>query len=116
MTLQQLENKIREALPHLKDLSKGCIIFDAKGEFDELKDFEIIGSPVMLNDVLLWLSKILEDKWDEINLQIPTSYDKGYFYFKKTFENIATGSPDINLSSPYLSEQSDELIEFLNGL
>jgi hypothetical protein len=182
--MKELEDKIREALPHLKRLSFGCEfkildeyipvtelqgrilictnspkdggvswedisyiykdsfldnrqwffenkrihtknqhIYDLFTEYNYCsfesneEDFiEIIGHPIMLNDVLFYLSKIMGEKYDEVNLQIPTSYDKGYFYFKNTFENTAMGSPDVNVNTPYLSEQSKELIEFLNGL
>lgn len=79
--MKELENKIREALPRLKDFTKGCIVKDILNnweyevidniycpqlysyqystfrtlEFKDLENIDIIGHPIKLNDVLEYI-------------------------------------------------------------
>ncbi len=131
--MEQLEKKIREALPRLKELTKGCLLgYDGENidieiintnknivtyidavNIDKIKDasFEefsqldmsIIGHPIKLNDVLEYI-KIKDTP----------------IYNTTQVDNIAFGVfPKIqywNLSSVYLKDQSNELKQFLNEL
>lgn len=125
--MEKLENKIREALPRLKELTPGCFIaenisgnifkllsynktsetFDyynpVDGMFEEaletLDCFEVIGHPIQLNDVLEYWKK-------KSNTTSATA-------FKNELYKITM---DWNLSSVFLADQSDELKEFLNDL
>ena len=126
--MKELENKIREALPRLQELTKGCIFtdrnnvikyevlgFSSDGKltatyFNKFKiswnynvdkfrvKFEVIGHPIKLNDVLEWLCKT---KNHSCNMQ-----DGNFYIFGHAW----------NLSSVFLADQSNELKEFLNDL
>jgi hypothetical protein len=87
-----LKNKIREQLPHLKEVNKGCIInssyyglaelihYDAEYynylfvdktlqyRSDNERNIEIIGHPIKLNDVLAYINKV-------------NSFEEGIFYY-----------------------------------
>lgn len=130
--MKELENKIREALPRLKELTDGAIVYKPhfnvfsqkydEDVFDEIeykfgKFFEngeeleyfkldsdyIIGHPIKLNDVLEYIK--IKD--------IP-------IYNTTEINTIAFGVfPKIqywDLSSVFLADQSEELKEFLNSL
>lgn len=116
--LTAVENEIRKVIPRLMELREGCKlelpIYNSKNELIEtIKssigqdfhiiseneigyagyyyediDFDVIGHDVMLNDVL---------EWNELErgLTIITMW---------------------NLSTPYLKDQSEELIDFLFNL
>lgn len=129
--MKDLEDKIREALPHLKEVEKGQIfhskyyenitatkiieygkgVYSIYGFCEEglprdnyyPKDLELVGKPIMLNDVLLWLKGIDTDLH---------SINKYGIMHDKEWNMMCRW----NLNSPYLSEQSEELIKFLNGL
>ena len=133
----ELEDKIREALPHLKELTKGCIIYGVDGDFPEFGgkaeivnvsvendytttyildcytidrgcynkffttkkcwdtyNIEIIGKDIMLNDVLNYLT-IFEDDAEEYFDEVLCEWD---------------------LTSPYLKDQSEALVKYLNEL
>lgn len=126
--MKELENKIREALPTLQGLTKGCIFTDKNRiiEYEVLgfsKDgkitatyfnkfkiswnynvdkfrtrFDIIGHPIKLNDVLEWLC---------LTKNYSCNMQNGNFYIF----GIAW-----DLSSVFLADQSDELKEFLNNI
>lgn len=135
--MKELENKIRESLPHLQKIEKSQI-FHSKyygnitatkitewgkgvcsiyGFCEEglprdnyyPKDLELVGKPIMLNDVLLWHSLNGRDKYSHFEVS------KGEAYFS-IYDGEETESIIWNLNSPYLSEQSEELIKFLNEL
>lgn len=126
MQLQQLEAKIRQALPRLKELSDGCyfrtelgsefkIVYRneslcsciQKDKFDSvtfLTDYisklTIIGHNIYLSDVLEWLGTI---KYHMINIEgkINESHK-----VRCTWD----------LSKPLLKDQPKEVIEYLNNL
>ncbi|MDO4728400.1 MAG: hypothetical protein Q4B43_05265 [Bacteroidota bacterium] len=136
--LAELEQQIRNDIPRLKELTKGCkfsvlykggigedgLIVD-KNEFEALKivfsnrlehikkdDFNptfIIGHDIMLNDVLEWFYEsfteyyyIYVDKYGDVIIRNEYTNKETYLYW--------------NLSSPYLKDQSKELIKFLYEL
>jgi hypothetical protein len=130
--MNKLEIKIREALPHLKELRNGAIIYKPhwntfsqkydEGVFDEIEYrygqyfeygeqlpyFELdsdwyVGYPIMLNDVILYL------KMNEGEVRDTT--DEGLIAFYKDLRVTYW-----DLSSVYLSEQGDDLVEFLGNL
>jgi len=124
----ELENKIREALPRLKELTDGAIIYkphynvfgqeyveDVYDEIEyrfgkffengkELEHFKLdsnwnISHPIKLNDVLEYWKK-------KSNATSATS-------FKNELHKIVI---DWDLSSVFLADQSEDLKEFLNNL
>lgn len=130
--MKELENKIREALPKLKELTDGAIIYKPhfnvfsqkydEGVFDEIeykfgKFFEngeeleyfkldsdyIIGHPIKLNDVL----EYLKGKNTEVH-----SINKYGVFHDRNWKAVCNW----DLSSVFLSAQSEELKEFLNRL
>jgi len=90
--LQELESKIRQAIPELKE------------EFEVFQEGAIdrdMITPIMLNHVLVYscnVKKYLSVYWDGDILRLSESV--GYW----------------NLKSAYLKDQSEELITFLNEL
>jgi len=93
-TLQQLEQKIRNAIPELRE------------EFDVFQEGAIdrdMITQIALNHVLEYLKIIIDDVYISMDCD-------GYIhlsgYFKCTW----------NLKSAYLKDQSEELINFLNEL
>jgi len=118
--LQELTQKIRTALPRLMQLEVGCIVseafetyrvihMDSKGitvvnknnevlcyTSCEAKDLKIEGKEPMLNDVLEWINK--EPRAGILDIM-------GF-----------NGICQWNLSNPFLHQQDQETIEFLNKL
>ena len=90
-TLEQLETKIRQSIPELKEeyevFQEGAI------------DLDMI-TPVMLNHVLEYARQIYV-KW---------------VWVKSYRDFIMETIPKWNLKSAYLKDQSEELINFLNEL
>lgn len=118
--LQILEEKIRKDLPRLMELGEGCRVklADHKKTSDpnniikmvnaftfKSEDIvEIIGHDILLSDVLDWLKTLRKNfKLDSDILVVFVDA----FTLKKS---------NINLSKPYLKDQSEELIEFLYNL
>jgi hypothetical protein len=115
--LNELENKIRKAIPELNELGVGCLIsYDCQrliiddifatnfggGQiklcFDDYErilltdEYDIIGKPIQLNHVLEYVKE-------------------------KTIRSQKIGILDSwNLKSNLLSEQSEELIKYINEL
>lgn len=92
--LQELEQKIRNSIPELRD------------EFEAFEDGSIdrdIITPVMLNHVLVYLGEIIEDRYVCIDFDGDINFSG---YFKSNW----------NLKSAYLKDQSEESINFLNEL
>lgn len=71
-----------------------------------VSDYEILGRPITLQDVLLALSEKL-DNWDTINMHINTRWQ---LVFRDSEYPLLY---DYDLSKP-LSEQSDEVLEWLS--
>jgi len=96
MNQQQLENKIRQAIPELKE------------EFEAFEDSSIdkdMITPIMLNHVL--------EYWQSIDKSNPIGIDgDGDLLDGGNFVKNASW----NLKSPYLKDQSQEFINFLNRL
>lgn len=137
--MKNLEDKIREAIPRLNGLTKGCIFTDCHGVikyevvgfskdgkltatyFNKFKiswnynidkfrvKYKIIGHPIKLNDVLEWHSKEGRDKYSHFEVS------KGEAYFS-IYDGEETDSIIWDLSSVFLADQSDELKKFLNNL
>lgn len=136
--MKQLEDKIREALPRLKELTDGAIIykphwniFSQKFEediFDEIEyrygrffedgeplmHFKLdesyyVGHPIKLNDVLEWCT--IEGKDNYFHFE--ASLGQGVF---RIYDCEESYSLIWDLSSVYLSDQSEELKEYLNSL
>jgi len=139
--LNELEQKIRKAIPELNELGVGCVFirntekWRVIGEFTEnngsgrnrfiietldkenyttsgfintsffAKQIEIIGKPIQLNHVLEYLSLIYT------NGQVDIEVSNSILYIMKG--NIMQ---KWNLKSNLLSEQSEELIKFINEL
>lgn len=138
--IEALSNKIREALPYLKNIEVGQIfnssyygnivstrvnklkinlinveIFDIYG-FDVNeglprslvypKECTLVGREPKLNDVLAWLSKIVNRYYCQ--------FKDGYFYIFYSNGNYIEYK--WNLEKPYLKDQSAELIDFLYSL
>lgn len=85
---------------------------------NELDDFEIIGHDIMLNDVLEWLkclgflsecSSIYSDGESFCREELVYDNDDNFLYKKTTCS-------DWYLPSPYLKDQSEELINFLYNI
>ena len=117
--LNELENKIRKAIPELMELSDGCVLeiktnkqrfvflnriidevancsFNNEYNYNiRISDCNIIGKPVQLNHVLMYLNSKGETT---------ESYN-----FRKILKLW-------NLKSNLLSDQSEEIISFLNNL
>ena len=116
----KIEDKIREVLPQLNELTKGCLIKESDSikevilrykwdfidtyskeriieTFDIRKPtFEIIGHPVMLNDVLEYL----------LYVRLYSPEDKQIIRVLNIW----------NFSSVFLADQNEKLKEFLNNL
>ena len=136
--MYNLENKIKEALPRLSKIEKGqrflskhygvitATQIDDLGNgkygiygFDELeglprsnyypRDLELIGHSIKLNDVLEWHSKDGRDKYSHFEVS------KGQAYFS-IYDGEEVESIIWNLSSVFLADQNEELINFLNTL
>jgi len=124
-TLTTLENEIYNSIPRLRELSSGCVIqskstkikFTIIGEtstiyyaFNEIyhsvsfshneiiANYETIGHPILLNDVLEWMNFI-----------------RGKNIIENT-EKILRLIANWNLPKPKLSDQSQELIDALTEL
>lgn len=136
--LEKLEKDIREKLPRLVELTEGCelnymgIKFsilkrnEAENLFtltsDDIPSYtvqsihhveskcEVIGHPVMLNDVLEWLGIKAEyiDEYaiDSAGKLLKFDDDYGYEYLGKKWD----------LFKPYLKDQPQELIDYLASL
>lgn len=139
--MKELENKIIEALPRLKELTKGCIVKDILNEwiyevidnkycpqlysyqysafrtldFKDLENIYIIGHPIKLNDVLDY---IYSKKPNSKCYNVSFDYDGTFTEIWKYANGDIEGSKIYywNLSSVFLSDQSEELKEFLNTL
>jgi len=136
--MKELENKIREALPRLKELTDGAIIYKPhfnvfsqkyeKDEFDETeyrfgkffqdnveqRYFKLdsdwsIGHPIKLNDVLEYIN--LNNKYQDISFNCG-----GVFIQIDRYSDNGIKTYNWNLSSVFLADQSEELKEFLNSL
>jgi len=95
-TLEQLENKIRNAIPELKE------------EFEAFEDSSLdrdMITQIGLNHVLLYLCGISY-------YSIFIREDGEYFYYRH--EEMLRYDICWNLKSAYLKDQSKELINFLN--
>ncbi len=127
--LEELTREIREKLTRLKELSKGCIIESSEKvfEIDDLMyavcdndqifdrftdswifsdEYQIIGKEPMLNDVMEYLSiKAVEFAFTQ----------NGFYAYDNYIERWGDFIP-VNLQSPYLKDQSPELIKFLHSL
>lgn len=101
--LEQLENKIRQSIPELKEeyeiFQEGAI------------DLDMV-TPVMLNHVLWYFGLIYSDN--------PLFFIIGNDFFVARVEGnlikIKPNKESWNLKSVYLKHQSEELIHFLNEL
>lgn len=124
--LQQLEAKIRQALPRLQELSDGCKIdyyeniytigvdctlgLNSQIEVDEnmtifSDEYDIIGHEIYLSDALQYLT-------------IYYSID-GSGILKKYDTKHRSHIPldcQFDISKPLLKDQTKEVIEYLNGL
>lgn len=92
--LQELETKIRQSIPFLKE------------EYEAFEDGSIdryMITQVGLNHVLVYLGKIIEDRYVCIDFDGDINFSG---YFKSNW----------NLKYAYLKDQSEELITFLNEL
>lgn len=137
--MKELENKIREALPRLQKIEKGCIFtdknkiikyevlgFSSDGKltatyFNKFKiswnynvdkfrtKFEIVGKPIMLNDVLEYINHFftIDENASNIIKLFNTGEKVGV---KKTVLD------NWNLESPFLVDQNEDTINFLNNL
>jgi len=130
--IQELENKIREALPRLKELTDGAVIyrphwniFDQQFEEEVFDSYEYRYGKVWEFDMI-----ISEDasKWIQTDFDIiyhPIKLNDVLEYWKKK-SNATTSTSfkkemykivmDWDLSSVFLADQSEELKEFLNNL
>ena len=128
--LQQLESKIRQALPRLQELSDGCKIdyyeniytigvdctlgLNNQIEVDEnmtifSDEYDIIGHNIYLSDVLEWQSTNGRGKYSHFEV----SKGEGYFCI---YDGEESDSVLWDLSKPLLKDQPKEVIEYLNGL
>ena len=129
--LNELTTEIRKSIPRLMELSEGCVIkphkqnefvLDATYKIKETKygtfvdslmymydtycdsDFEIIGHEPKLNDLLEWFLSVKDDS----------------MLFTSTCGNIFLGlnkdKQIWDLSKSKLSDQSEQLINFLHDL
>lgn len=144
--MEELENKIREALPRLKELTKGCIIYGVDGDFHQFGSYaEVINVKIETDYTKTYILDCFtidsgrynhffttKKCWDTYNVKVighPIKLNDVLEYIKikdtpvyNTTEvnTIAFGTfPKIqywDLSSVFLSDQSEELKEFLNGL
>ena len=122
-----LENAIYNSIPRLRELSSGCVIEHEKTRYVldnynavlinnneihiedlfkiiEPQEYQILGHPILLNDVLEWL--IFLDK-------------KGIYAIDCSgllFDSKAKKIGNWNLPKPKLSDQSQELIDALTEL
>lgn len=95
--LQQLEQKIRQSIPELKE------------EYEAFEDSSIdrdMITPIMLNHVIIYLGI----------LNTPFRIRKSTDPFVLIFRHLLNGDGSWNLKSAYLKDQSEELITFLNEL
>lgn len=128
--MEELENKIREALPRLKSLTDGAIVYRPhwnvfKQEYDEgvYDELELRNGYLFEDD----------EKVDSYPFCIGDNWYVGHpiklndvleYWKKKSNTTSATGFKnelhkivmDWDLSSVFLADQSEELKDFLNGL
>lgn len=120
--LNELEQKIRKAIPELQELGVGCELQRYSSDFviirtyqdgytllnklteainhetkEILQCYDIIGKPIQLNHVLEYVKSIYINKMD---------------YYSQRFAILEKW----NLKSNLLSDQSIELIKFVNKL
>lgn len=117
-----LENKIREALPHLQKIENGQVFYSKYygnitatkithrgGEVYSIygfckeglprnnyypKDLQLVGKPIMLNDVLYWFTTFMNNE-SEYTDEVLSEWD---------------------LQSSFLADQSEKLINYLNSI
>ena len=120
-----LENAIYNSIPRLMELSSGCEVKDSNQEIATIvrnynngviavvykrgnldvhlvKDIQILGHPILLNDVLEWLMK-------NGGFVISNNY---LFFNDRDFED-SRNAIKIDWSKSKLSDQSQELIDAL---
>lgn len=139
--LASVEAQIRNDIPRLMELTKGCKLWFADSynsdlikiigenneentfyvidEFYEVSEYKkdyvkeeytIIGHEIIINDVLEWLAKY-DFYCITSNGNLMKPVDGGKYYYEFEFTEIK-----VNLSSPYLKDQSEEMIIFLYNL
>lgn len=110
----QFKDRVLKVLYKYDETRWKCVdTFGVQGKFpDEVinKESKIIGHEIMLNDVLGWVSikqgrYVLLPRGEFISIK----YEENEYDIERTFVYW-------NLSSPYLKDQSEELIEFLYSL
>ncbi len=142
--LKAVTDDIRVKLPRLMKLEKGCLIgynnsagicevittyigdnrllVSWYGETEsemlsrrklnaEKSLFHIIGKEIQLNDVLEWHSQIKNS-----NSHFQVNNGVGVFYSYPQSETEGERTIEVDLSKPYLKDQSEELINFLYEL
>ena len=127
--LASVEAQIRKDIPRLMELREGCkvkkqgktytILKDGDGYvigmgfflYKEtiLKNFEIIGHDITLADVLEWF-RFLNSEGEEPFCYFTVDTNGNMIFDKFDEKTMRLGW---NLKSPYLKDQSKELIEFL---
>lgn len=144
--LHAVETAIRKALPRLMEPTEGCLVIFrnvknkkqsgkilynfgqdfyrifCKNESDEYlrrrNEVEILGHDILLSDVLEWLRLFNNDYclWDGMLLKLVGAsnyYAEFETINEKTFDE---NTIKLDLSKPYLKDQSEELINFLYNL
>jgi hypothetical protein len=128
-----LENKIREALPRLKELTKGCLI-TVKEYPNEIIELSSNHYPAKVNALTLEGKHLVvdfDDAWGSYNTATyletmghPIRLNDVLEWLCKS-KNYSCNMQDGNfyifghvwdLSSVFLADQSEELIKFLNEL
>lgn len=135
--MKELENKIREALPRLQKIENGQIFYskyygnitatqvlhEGGGNYSIYgfcekglprdsyypRDLELVGKPITLNDVLIWHSTNGRDLYSHFEVGM----GQGVF---RVYDSDESYSIIWNLQSPFLADQSEELINFLNDI
>ena len=129
--LNELTTEIRKSIPRLMELSNGCVLekYNEKYKIHEVKneryyltnilgghtkyeidrDYTIIGHEPLLNDVLEWHSLNGRCKYSHFEVS------KGEAYFS-IYDGEENESIILDLSKSKLSDQSEELINFLHDL
>ncbi len=130
--LKAVTDYIRAKLPRLMKLEKGCFLFNALGIYEVVKvenddvysvdirsrkrifydkessiirNCDILGKDIMLNDVLEWINVIIEEVKKE-------GFEKRIYLYVR----IKELSGQWDLTKPYLKDQNEELINFLHRL
>ncbi|MDR7782924.1 hypothetical protein PG608_00420 [Riemerella anatipestifer] len=131
--LKIITDNIRQKLPRLMELEEGCLIRDKEIDviytiiekddkfqllfvngnncfsFDFFKSrFEVIGKEPILTDVLEWLSLVGMDFTYSFSAK-----GKIYGYSKLMDLSLIVEDTKIDLTKPYLKDQSKEVIDFL---